>query len=134
MNVVTLIGRAVKDPQVTYTQGDKPMAIASFNLAVNRKTKNAEGKYDADFINCKAFGKTAELVEKYITKGSQMGITGHWQTGNYKNKDGNTVYTNECVVDSFDFVGAKVDKPASNNDGQGFMQIPEGMDADLPFR
>ena len=112
-------------------------------LAVNRKFKNAEGRYDADFISCVAFDKNAEFIEKYFRKGMKIGITGHIQTGSYTNRDGQKVYTTDVIVDSSEFVerqSQQSNEPAAprdttNNatDNDGFMNIPEGIDEELPF-
>ena len=135
MNKVILIGRLTRDPEVRYSQGDNATAIARFSLAVNRKFKNAEGNYDADFPNCIAFGKTAEFVEKYFHKGDMIALIGRLQTGSYTNKDGVKVYTTDVVVEEVEFVGGK-----SNGDGQNntpkdtsFMDIPDGAEDELPF-
>lgn len=114
MNTVNLIGRLTKDPDIRYTQGQKTMAIARFSLAVNRKYK-VSGQPDADFINCTAFGKTAELIEKYIYKGNQLAVVGHIQTSNYTNKEGQKVYQTDVIVDSIDFIGSKSDSQASDS-------------------
>lgn len=102
-----------KDPDVRYSQGQKTTAIARFSLAVNRKYK-VSGQPDADFINCCAFGKTAELIEKYIHKGNQLAVVGHIQTSNYTNKEGQKVYQTDVIVDSIDFIGSKSDSQASD--------------------
>ena len=138
MNVVTLIGRAVKDPQVTYTQGEKSMAIASFNIAVNRKTKNAEGKYDADFINCKAWGKTAELIAQYFTKGKEIYLQGRIEVTTSGEGENKRTYTN-VVADRVEFCGSKGDSGQSSQQSQQAPQTePQqadwGADDDLlPF-
>ena len=148
MNKVVLIGRLVRDPEVRYSQNDTSMAIARFSLAVDRRgrSNNPDGQ-TADFISCVAFGRTAEFIEKYFTKGNRIGVYGHIQTGSYTNKDGARVYTTDVVVDEAEFVESRGDgagnagsgftapapsqAPASN-DG-GFMNIPDGIDEDLPF-
>lgn len=137
MNKTILIGRLVRDPEVRYTTGEKPTAIASFSLAVDRKFKQ-DGQPTADFINCKAFGKTGEVVEKYIHKGSKIGVTGRIQTGNYINKDGVKVYTTDIMVEEIEFCESKgasksndTGSPLVGNDG--FVNIPDGIDEQLPF-
>ncbi len=142
MNKVELVGRLTRDPEVRYTQGENASAIARFSVAVNRRFKNAEGGYDADFINCVAFGKSAEFIEKYFTKGMAIGLTGRIQTGSYTNKDGVKVYTTDVVVEESEFVesknssnGAGNSNTLSNNNASsedGFMNIPDGID-ELPF-
>ena len=115
------------------------MAVAKFTLAVDRKYKK-DGEQNADFINCTAFGKTAEVIEKYVTKGTKIIVEGRWQTGSYTNKDGNKVYTNDCMVENIEFCESK-SQQAQNNaqaptpNGDGFMNIPDGIDDSegLPF-
>ena len=114
MNKVVIIGRFTRDPEIKYTTGENATATARFSLAVNRRFKNKEGNYDADFINCVAFGKTAEFIEKYFTKGMAIGITGRIQTGSYTNKEGQKVYTTDVVVEETEFVESK-NKGASDN-------------------
>lgn len=114
MNKVIIIGRFTRDPEIKYTTGENATATARFSLAVNRRFKNKEGNYDADFINCVAFGKTAEFIEKYFTKGMAIGITGRIQTGSYTNKEGQKVYTTDVVVEETEFVESK-NKGTSNN-------------------
>ena len=143
MNKVILIGRFTRDPEIRYSQGENATATARFSLAVNRRFKNAEGNYDADFINCVAFGKTAEFVEKYFKKGMAIGVTGRIQTGSYTNKDGQKVYTTDVVVEETEFVESKnsnntstdgqTSSPVPSNDN-GFVNIPDGIqDEELPF-
>ena len=140
MNRVDLIGRPVRDPEVRYSQGDKPMAIASLTLAVDRKFKQ-DGQPTADFINCKAFGKIAEVIEKYVKKGTKIAVTGRIQTGNYTNKDGNKVYTTDVMIEEMEFCESKNansgNAPQQNGQGfnsDGFMNIPDGIDEELPFQ
>ena len=114
MNKVIIIGRFTRDPEIKYTTGENATATARFSLAVNRRFKNKEGNYDADFINCVAFGKTAEFIEKYFTKGMSIGITGRIQTGSYTNKEGQKVYTTDVVVEETEFVESK-NKGTSDN-------------------
>lgn len=145
MNKVVLIGRLARDPEVRYSQNDTSMAIARFSLAVDRRraASNQDGQ-SADFISCVAFGRTAEFIEKYFTKGRRIGVYGHIQTGSYTNKDGAKVYTTDVVVDEAEFVDSKGDAPADTGftapsqsqaapAGDGFMNIPDGIDEDLPF-
>ncbi|MEG1470493.1 MAG: single-stranded DNA-binding protein [Anaerovoracaceae bacterium] len=137
MNSVQLVGRFTRDPEVRYA--DSGVSIARFNLAVDRQFKK-EGGDTADFIGCIAFGKTAEFVEKYFRKGTRIGINGRIQTGSYTNKDGVKVYTTDVVVDKVEFVESKsssgTDKDTGGYDqsnGDGFTNIPEGIDEELPF-
>lgn len=119
MNKVIIIGRFTRDPEIKYTTGENATATARFSLAVNRRFKNKEGNYDADFINCVAFGKTAEFIEKYFTKGMAIGITGRIQTGSYTNKEGQKVYTTDVIVEETEFVESKnkgtLDNVPNNN-------------------
>lgn len=142
MNKVILIGRFTRDPEIRYSTGESATATARFSLAVNRRFKNAEGNYDADFISCVAFGKTAEFIEKYFKKGMPIGITGRIQTGSYTNKDGQKVYTTDVVVEETEFVESKGGNGTSDNvtpskptpsNSDGFMSIPDGIDEELPF-
>ena len=114
MNKVIIIGRFTRDPEIKYSTGENATATARFSLAVNRRFKNKEGNYDADFINCVAFGKTAEFIEKYFTKGMAIGITGRIQTGSYTNKEGQKVYTTDVGVEETEFVESK-NKGTSDN-------------------
>lgn len=137
MNKVILMGRLTRDPEIRYSQGDKPMAIARISLAVDRKFKQ-DGQPTADFINCIAFGKTAEVIEKYVAKGTKIAVVGHIQTGSYTNKDGQKVYTTDVVIDELEFCESKSNQqsnsqpaPAPSND---FMDIPNNLeDNGLPF-
>lgn len=137
MNKVILLGRLTRDPEVRYSQGDNSTATARFSLAVNRKFKNAEGNYDADFINCVAFGKTAEFIEKYFHKGDMISLVGRIQTGSYTNKDGVKVYTTDVVVEEVEFAGGKsnnADAQQNNtSNNNGFANIPDGSDEEMPF-
>ena len=128
MNSVILKGRLTKDPDVRYTQGQEQMAIARYSLAVNRRGKDA----GADFINCVCFGKQGEFAEKYLKKGQEVLIQGRIQTGSYQNKDGQKVYTTDVIVDAHEFCGTKQEQP-QQAPSNGYMEIPEGIDADLPF-
>ncbi len=145
MNKVILIGRLTRDPEVRYSQGDNPIAIARYSLAVNRKYNSNNGEQTADFINCVAFGKSGEFAEKYLQKGTKIAVVGHIQTGSYTNKDGVKVYTTEVNVEEQEFAESK--NSSGNNDGgfnpaprqepaasgDGFMNIPDGIDEELPF-
>ena len=142
MNNVTLIGRLTRDPEVRYTSGTQ-MAVARFTIAVDRQFKR-DGEPTADFIPIVAFGKTAELCERYISKGRQVAVEGRIQTGSYTNKDGNKVYTTDVVANRVEFLGGR-----EGGSGSGFgqsqtsapqsvdMGIPEGFSAidddDIPF-
>lgn len=132
MNTVILMGRLTRDPEVRYSQN---MAVSKFTLAVDREGRGEQS--EADFINCTAFGKTGEFVEKYIYKGTKILVTGRWQTGSYTNKDGVKVYTNDCIVTKVEFAEPKAEqKPQESymkTNGDGFMNVPEGIDEELPF-
>lgn len=137
MNKVILMGRLTKDPDVRYTQGDKPTAVARYTLAVDRRFKRDGDTQTADFIPCIAFGKTAEFTEKYMKKGMKISVVGRIQTGSYTNKDGQRVYTTDVVVEEQEFAESKgssqpqaSQSPSTN---EGFMNIPEGIDEELPF-
>ncbi len=134
MNKVFLIGRVTKDTELKTTTSGK--SVTSFTLAVNRDYKNADGSYDADFINCVAYGQQAETISKYVRKGDKFSVVGKMQTRNYE-KNGSKVYVTEVIVDGFEFLESKKDKPAeptsySNASDDDFTDISVGDD-DLPF-
>ena len=156
MNAVQLTGRLTKDPEVRYSQGENPLAIARYTLAVDRRnTRNNGGdEQTADFINCVAFGRTGEFAERYLHKGTKIAVTGRIQTGSYTNKDGVKVYTTEVVVEEHEFAESRNAQgngeggynggynggyqggnsaPAPSGAGDGFMNIPDGIDEELPF-
>ena len=135
MNKVILIGRLTRDPEVRYTQGQNSTAVARYSLAVDRKFKK-QGEPDADFINCVAFGRSGEFAEKYLSKGTKIAVTGRIQTGSYTNQNGQKVYTTDIVVEEHEFCeskGTASGQPAAPKSSDGFMQIPESMDDELPF-
>ena len=135
INKVILMGRLTRDPEVRYTAGEEAKAIARYTLAVDRRFKR-EGEATADFINCVAFGRQAEFVEKYFRQGIKILVTGRIQTGSYTNRDGVKVYTTNVVVEEQEFAESKREevKPAAGTtDADGFMNIPEGIDEGLPF-
>lgn len=137
MNKVILIGRLTRDPEIRYTQGENSMAVARFTLAVDRRFKR-DNQPTADFISCICFRKTAEFVEKYCKKGTKLAVDGSWQTGSYTNKDGNKVYTNDCLVDNCEFAESKAaaeqnQKKDDNTGNDDFMNIPDGIEDGLPF-
>ena len=137
MNKVIEIGRLTKDPDIRYSQGANTTCIARYTLAVDRKFKQ-EGQPNADFINCIAFGKLGEFAEKYLRKGIKIAVTGRIQTGSYTNKDGNTVYTTDVVVEEQEFCESKSQsnsqpQSAQSNDNS-WMSIPDNLDdSSLPF-
>ena len=137
MNKVILIGRLTRDPEIRYSQGATQTAIGSFSLAVDRRFKR-DGEPDADFFECTAFGKQAEFVERYLKKGTKMVVVGRLQNDNYTNKEGQKVYRTRIMVDELEFAESKATsgdngKPAPKTDSDGFMNIPEGIDEELPF-
>ena len=139
MNKVILMGRLTRDPEVRYSQGENSLAIARYTLAVDRRHQQ-NGEQAADFINIVAFGKAGEFAEKYLHKGTKMVISGRIQTGSYTNKDGQKVYTTEVVAEDQEFAESKKDgssQPSSQPNNQipegEFMNIPEGIEDDLPF-
>ena len=153
INKATLLGRPTADPDISYTQGNEPVCVARFTLAVTRKYK----KDEADFIRCVCFGKLAEIIQKYVKKGDQICVAGRIQTGSYTNREGNKVYTTDVVVEDMQMCGTKGEKtqegqaaaPAPAPEPQyeqqsflpetpkevsdGFMQIPDGIENELPF-
>lgn len=147
MNRVILCGRLTRDPEVRYSQGEPPMAIARYALAVDRRGKKQEGQQSADFINCVAFKGNGEFAEKYFRQGMRVLVSGRIQTGNYTNKEGIKVYTTDIVVEDQEFADSKgvasgessgyqpTSRPTpSSAGGDGFMNIPDGVeDEGLPF-
>ena len=142
MNKVILMGRLTRDPEVRYSQGESATAVARFTLAVDRRFRRDDAS--ADFIGCVAFGKNAEFIEKYFRQGTKALITGRIQTGSYTNRDGQKVYTTDVVVEDQEFAESKnaqsesgfqpVSRPQpSAAIGDGFMNIPDGIDEELPF-
>ena len=161
MNKVILMGRLTRDPEVRYSQGASQTAVARFSVAVDRRFKR-DGEPDADFFNCTAFGKTAEFVERYLHKGTKIALSGRIQNDNYTNKDGQMVYSVRVIVDDVEFAESKNasnanaggynnvggynnggygnggyqgggSAPAPSGAGDGFMNIPDGIDEELPF-
>ncbi len=138
MNKVILMGRLTKAPDIRQSQGQTPLVIARYTLAIDRR-RTADGQQATDFIPCVALGKNGEFAEKYLTKGTKIMVEGRIQTGSYTNKDGQKVYTVEVMVESHEFVESKRGAdgsspvPVPETDSQGFMNIPEGIDEELPF-
>ena len=130
MNKTIYSCRLVKDIDLHYSTGEKATAMTTFAIAVQRNFKNSEGKYDADFFRCKAFGNKAEFLSKYFHKGDFMILEGHWQNDNYKNKEGVMVYQNSFFVDAIEFGGSSSNKsnnPTNNEPvDMDFMNIPDG--------
>ena len=158
MNKVVLMGRLTRDPEVRYSQSDNSMAIARFSLAVDRRRgrNSGDGQQTADFLNCVAFGKLGEFVEKYLHKGTKVVLSGRIQTGTYTNKDGVKVYTTDIVAEDLEFAESKSAQAGSQDYSaapartsapapsaapssqpqssvEGFMNIPDGIDEELPF-
>lgn len=162
MNKVHLLGRLTKDPDVRQSQGAEPVTIARYTLAVNRRGKKQEGQQEADFISCVAFGKAGEFAEKYLHKGTKICVSGRLQTGSYTRQDGTKAYTTDVVIEEQEFAESKADTGRSAMDDQmaamyagkrsqegqqdrpgqqgsmesameGFMNIPNGIDEELPF-
>lgn len=141
MNKVILMGRLTRDPEIRYSQSENSVAIARFTLAVDRRFKR-QGEAEADFISCISFGKSAEHAEKYYRQGLKIAVTGRIQTGSYTNKDGQKVYTTDVIVEESEFAESKRSdgdyQQSSRPDpstaiGDGFMNIPDGLDEELPF-
>lgn len=144
MNKVILIGRLTRDPEIRYSQNADSTAVATFSIAVDRRFKR-EGEPDADFFDCTAFGKQAEFVERYLKKGTKMVVVGRLQNNNYTNKEGQKVYSTRIMVDELEFAESKAAagdnseyRPSgrpepSAADKDGFMNIPDGIDEELPF-
>lgn len=133
MNRVDLTGRLVRDPEIRYSQGDS--SVASFTVATDRSAKKGdEWVRDADFIKCVAFGKTAEFIEKYFRKGSFIVLTGSIKTGSFEKEDGTKVFTTDVWVEKAEFGGSKAENAEqSSNRDDGFVNIPDGIDEELPF-
>lgn len=144
MNKVILIGRLTRDPEIRYSQGASSTAVATFSIAVDRRFKR-DGEPDADFFNCTAFGKQAEFVERYLKKGTKMVVVGRVQNDNYTNKEGQKVYSTRIMVDELEFAESKnaaggesseyrpSARPEPSAADDGFMNIPDGIDEELPF-
>ena len=140
------MGRLTRDPNITYAQSGDNMAIARFTLAVDRRGRRSENGSDqqtADFIGCVCFGRQAEFAEKYLRQGTKIAVTGRIQTGSYTNKDGQKVYTTDVVLDDIEFAESKAassgdsysapSRPEPSAAGDGFYNVPDGYDPDLPF-
>ena len=137
MNRVILMGRLTKNPEIKYAGKENDMAVARYTLAVNRRYKR-EGEQEADFISCVTFGKSAEFAQKYLRKGIRIVVSGRISTGNYKDKDGKTIYTTDVIVGEHEFAQNKESNPSSEtekeagNDSDGFMNVPD--DEEIPFQ
>lgn len=145
MNKVILMGRLTRDPEVRYSQSAEPIAIARYTLAVDRQGRRDNGEQTADFISCIAFRQKAEFAERYLQKGIKIAVVGHILTGSYTNRDGQKVYTTDVVIDEQEFAESKAHSQQNNGyqqepscpyppvSGDGFMNIPDGIDEELPF-
>lgn len=148
MNKVILMGRLTRDPEMRYSSGENQTAIARYTLAVDRRFKRQGDEQTADFINCVAFGRVAEFAESYLHQGTKIAITGRIQTGSYTNKEGKKVYTTEVVVEEQEFAESKAAAANYNGGGyqqapsrpeptqaagDGFMNIPDAIEEELPF-
>lgn len=129
MNKVILMGRLTKDVELKYTNGKESVAVGRFTLAVNRRFKR-DGEPDADFINCVSFGKTAEFINKYFSKGKMIAIVGRIQTGSYTNQNGQKVYTTDILVEEANFCG---EKSSDNSEEKDYYTVEEITEDDLPF-
>ena len=142
MNKVILMGRLTRDVETRYSQGNEPMAISRYTLAVDRRGKKDGDEQTADFINCVAFGRVGEFAEKYFHKGMKIAITGRIQTGSYTNKDCVKVYTTEVVIEDQEFAeskqggfadgASKINAPIET-ESDDFMSIPDALEDELPF-
>jgi len=146
MNKVILMGRLVRDPNITYTAGDEQTMVARYTLAVNRRTRKAGDDQSADFINCVVFGRGAEFADSYLRRGIKIVVEGRIQTGSYTNKEGRKVYTTDVFVEYQEFAesraanqqngngqGVAPQRPDPAKAGDGFMDVPEGAQEELPF-
>lgn len=143
MNKVILMGNITRDPEVRYSQGNEPICVARYTLAVDRRTGNGGGRQTADFIQCVAFGKKGEFAEKYLKEGVKIAVAGRIQTGSYTDKDGRKIYTTEVVAEEQEFAESKSSSERRQREqpenagyadvGDGFMNIPDGIDEELPF-
>ena len=152
MNKVVLVGRLTRDPDVRYSQGDSATAVARYTVGVDRRFKR-DNEPTADFIPCVVFGRSAEFAEKYFRQGMRVSVSGRIQTGSYTNKDGVRVYTTEVIVEEQEFAESRAESEANRGSfqynnapasqapasapsmdaGDGFMNIPDGIDEELPF-
>ena len=137
MNKVILVGRLTRDPEIRYSQGEDSMAVGRYTIAINRRVK-PDQEQTADFLRCIVFGRSAEFAEKYFRQGMRIAVSGRIQTGRYTNKDGVRVYTTEVVVEEQEFAESKAEAEGrpfheSTTDADGFMNVPDGLDEELPF-
>ena len=143
MNKFIGMGRLTRDPDIRHTSTDsgEDLTIARYTLAIDRRGRQKEGQQTADFISCVAMGRQGEFAEKYLWQGTKIVIEGHIQTGSYMNKEGQKVYTTDVYVDAQEFAESKAkpedsetqEEPTEKAD-DGFMNIPEGIENNLPFK
>lgn len=146
MNKVILMGRLTRDPEIRYSQGEGASAVARYTLAVDRRFKRQGDEQTADFISCVSFGKTAEFAERFLKQGTKIAGSGRIQTGSYTNKEGVKVYTTDVIMEDLEFAESKNASSGGNEGYQpisrpepskaasdGFMNIPDGIDEELPF-
>lgn len=149
MNKLILMGRLTRDPEIRYSQGENPMAIARFSLAVDRRFKRAGDSTEADFFNCTAFGKQAEFAERYLKQGTKILLSGRIENNNYINKEGQKVFSVQVITEEIEFAESKKAAAggAAEDDDQrreryhgpsadpdGFINVPDGVeDEELPF-
>lgn len=138
MNKVVLLGRLTRDPELRYSGGEDSRAVARYTIAVNRRFQR-ENEATADFIPCVAFGRSAEFAEKYFRQGMRVSVSGRLQTGSYTNKGGVRVYTTDVIVEEQEFAESRSEQdrnviPERDIElGDGFMNVPDGMDEELTF-
>ena len=149
------MGRLTRDPDIRYSAGENPTAVARYTLAVDRRfRRNNDGEQTADFISCVAFGRSAEFAEKYLRQGIKIAVTGRIQTGSYTNREGQKVYTTDVIVEDQEFAESKAASESSGGgyrsqdaapaapaapapapeSAEGFMNIPDGIEEELPFQ
>lgn len=133
MNKVILMGRLTRDPSVSNMDGGELKGVARYTMAVERRVKTKTGERLTDFISCVAFGKAAEFAAKYLHKGIKITISGRIQTGSYTNKNGEKVYTTDVVVEEQEFAESKRQQDATGQQDDGFEDIPDGIEEDMPF-
>ena len=147
MNKVILMGRLTSDPTIRYAQNENSTCIANYTLAVDRRFKRQGEEQTADFIRCVAMGKGGEFAEKYLHQGTKIVVEGRIQTGSYTNKDGQKVYTTDVMVESQEFAESKSASQQNENSqssaptrpnptsasNDGFLNIPDGIEEELPF-
>lgn len=133
MNSVNLIGRMTRNPEIRYTESQ--MAVCRFSIAIDRGKDRDGNDRGADFPNIVVFGKAAENCEKYLAKGRKVGIAGHIQTGSFTNKDGIKVYTTDIIADRVEFIdwGEKTQESNQSEQSDGFVNVPDGIEEELPF-